>query len=445
MIQDAIRYYHELLETKHLDSTGEILGSANEKLSVAGRPVCSVLRPCFIEEKTYSYVKNASTLVMNGIAVLCRKLLSDDELRKQMDLSPAEEAILHVPTGYGLPDVSARLDGFLAEDGSFHFVEYNADSPGGIGYGDALGELFFSMPILDEFSRRFPCTAVPVRSIAFQALVRAYHKWGGKGLPAIAIIDWKETATSPEFLLFQEFFERRGCSVRIGDPRDLEYKNGRLNLGDFAIDLVYKRLVVGEMLSRMGTENALVRAARDGAVCVANGFSVQMAFRKNLFALLSDPVHSNLFDDSLRRAIDQHIPWTRRVRECKTTVGDREIDLVPFIGSNRDHLVLKPGGDYGGRGVVLGWEVTEPEWSSALEHALSESYVVQERVPLARETYPAIRDGKLHFDERYFDLDPYVWNGERIEGCGVRLSRVALLNVSAGGGSATPMFILKNA
>jgi hypothetical protein len=53
-------------------------------------------------------------------------------------------------------------------------------------------------------------------------------------------------------------------------------------------------------------------------------------------------------------------------------------------------------------------------------------------------------DGKLLFDERYFDLDPYVWDGTRAEGCGVRLSRLAILNVSAGGGSAAPLFVLRN-
>ncbi len=71
------------------------------------------------------------------------------------------------------------------------------------------------------------------------------------------------------------------------------------------------------------------------------------------------------------------------------------------------------------------------------------SYVVQERVSVGREPYPSLIEGKLRFEERYFDLDPYVWDGERIEGCGVRLSRQALLNVSAGGGSATPVFVLR--
>jgi len=443
MIRAAINHYHELLQKKHLESTVQILDSAKEKLSVAGRPVCSVLRPYFIDEKTYEFVKTASTLVMRGISTLCGYLLKNPELRKQVDLSENEEEIIQIDTGYGLPDVSARLDGFLSAENVFRFVEYNADSPGGIGYGDALGELFASMPLLKEFSSRHPFRAVSVCGMVFEALLRSYHRWGGKGLPAIGIVDWKETPTLPEFVLFQEYFEKHGCRVRIGDPSDLDYRNGKLYLGDFVIELVYKRLVVGEMLQRLGTDHALVRAAKDRAVCVANGFGVQLGFHKTLFALLSDPAHSNLFAKEVADAVSRHIPWTRRVIESKTEYKGKIVDLVPLIADHKDTFVLKPGGDYGGRGVILGWESSDSQWDAALQAALSSSYVVQARVDVGKELYPSIVNGQLDFHERFFDLDPYVWNGEQIEGCGVRLSRAALLNVSAGVGSATPMFILR--
>jgi hypothetical protein len=442
-ISSAIDHYHNLLQERHLESTVSILDSVQEKLSVASRPVCAVLRPFFIEEATYQFVKNASTLVMRGISKLSRHLLADSKLRRQMDLAADEEEIIQIDTGYGLPDVSARLDGFLSHQGAFQFVEYNADSPGGIGYGDALGDLFASMPVVQEFAKRYRFRTVGVRDMTVHALLQAYFRWGGKRLPAIAIIDWKDASTRAEFLLFQEYFEKHGCRARIGDPRDLEYRNGKLFLGDFQIDLVYKRLVVGELLRRLGLKHALLRAARDGAVCVANGFGIQLAFHKTLFALLSDPEYSHIIGEDAAAAVARHVPWTRRVSECKTLYRGKTIDLLPMITSNKDSFVLKPGGDYGGRGVVLGWQSTDAEWSSAIHAALDSSYVVQERVDVGSEMYPSFENGHLVFQKRYFDLDPYVWNGETIEGCGVRLSQAALLNVSAGGGSATPMFILK--
>lgn len=443
MTPDAIAYYHDLLIERHAQSTIDILGSVKNRLVVSGRPVCNVLRPYFIEATLYSQIMRASILLMRGIAVLRRRLMQDSKLRLQMNLTAAEETIIHVDSGYGFPDVSARLDGFLSAENHFAFVEYNSDSPGGIGYGDELAELFATMPVSREFSKRYPFQIVPTRSIVFESLLRAFHRWGGKGLPAIGIIDWKEAVTRPEFLLFQEFFEKHGCRVKIGDPRDLEYRNGGLYLGDFHIELVYKRLVVAEMLDRLGCENVLVQAARDHAVCVAPGLGVQLAFRKSLFAMLSDPVHSGLFDADVQQVIRKQVPWTRNVQECKTTYNDNEVDLLPHILHNRESFVLKPAADYGGRGVVLGWNVTSQEWESALNHAINHPYVVQERVQIGSESFPSMDGEQLIFADRFFDLDPYVWNGERSEGCGVRLSSVPLLNVSAGGGSATPLFILQ--
>ncbi len=444
-VTDAIDYYHELLAGRYLESTVELLAQATERkmLAFGSRPVCSVLRPFFIDEARYESVVHASTFVMLGIAKLARRLFVDDRLRRELDLTPEEEAISQIATRYGPPDVSGRLDGFLSAEGDFHFVEYNAESPGGLGYGDALGNVFGQMPIMQEFGGRYNIRSLPIRTFVFDALLGVYHRWGGKGLPNIAIIDWRGVSTYSEFLLMREEFESHGCPVRIADPDELEYRNGRLFIEDFPVDLIYKRVVVQELLAKYGLGHPMIEAVRDGAVCMANGFGVHMLNKKSPFALLSDPTYAYLFEPEILQALGRHIPWTRKVRECKTAYRDMTVDLIPFIAENRERFVLKPNGEYGGKGVALGWEMDEAAWGVALEGALGTSYLVQERVPLGRETYPSLIEGNLRFDERYYDLDPYVWNGERIEGCGVRLSSLALLNVTAGGGSATPMFIIR--
>jgi len=441
---DAIDYYHELLATRHLASTQESLARATDRdrLAFRDRPICTVLRPYFIDETTYDYIKNASLLVMRGIAALGRALADDPGLRSELDLTAEEEQIARIDSGYGAPDVSARLDGFLSEEGDFNFVEYNAESPGGLGYGDALSEAFRQMPIMEDFDDRYIARAVPVRDMVFDALLKTYRRWGGQQLTKIAIVDWRDVSTYSEFLLMKAHFEAQGCRVRIADPDELEYRHGRLFIEDFAIDLVYKRVVIGELLEKYGLKHPLIDAVRDRAVCMANGFGVQMLYKKGIFALASDPANARLFEPEIARALARHIPWTRKVRECKTIYDGREIDLIEFISANRERLVLKPNGEYGGKGVVLGWETDDDVWQMALKEALEASFIVQERVGLGREVFPSIVGGRLSLDERYLDLDPYVWSGEGVEGCGVRLSQLALLNVSAGGGAATPMFII---
>jgi uncharacterized circularly permuted ATP-grasp superfamily protein len=442
-ISEAIEYYHELLSGNHGADSIEYLTQKLQQplLQVAGRSVCNVLRPYFIDRKTYDFVQHATSLVMNAIATLGDAFMKDPSLRAPMDLSAEEEEMIAIDTGYGAHDVSARIDGFLSNDGDLHFIEYNADSPGGIAFGEVLSEVFAGTPLMTDFAKKYHFSFLRVRENVFQNLIGAYHRWGGQGLPNIAVVDWRTASTYNEFLLSQSYFESKGCAARVADPSELEFRNGQVFIKDFKVDLIYKRLLVGDILTKLGIKHPLVNAVRQKQVCVANGFRVQMMFKKMVFAFLSDPQYSHFFEPEIRVGLARHIPWTRRVIDSATSYGGQKIDLIPFIERERERLVLKPNSEYGGRGVVLGWECDSAKWSDALKNAIDSSYVVQERVAVGREAFPSLIDGKLRFEERYFDLDPYIWNGTRVEGCGVRLSRLALLNV-AGGGSATPMFIL---
>lgn len=444
-VKEAVGFYHNLLSGPFLRSTSELLEEAilGKKLTFGGRSTCTVLRPCFVQNETYSYIEQAATSVMAGISSAAAHLFRNRELRRELALSELEEEIIQIDTGYGPADVSARLDGFLGNQGDFRFVEYNADSPGGLGFGDALADVFRSLPILQEFAKRHPFRCFPVRDLTLQNLAEAYRRWGGRNLPNIAIIDWKNASTYNEFLIMQDYFRSNGYSVRIADPEELDYKNGKLRIQDFRIDLIYKRLLVGELLSKFGLKHPLLDAARERSVCVVNGFSVQMLFKKILFAILSDPLFDRLYTADVRNAFMKFIPWTRKVREGKTTYQDQTIDLVPYICENRNQFVLKPNSEYGGRGVVLGWDATSEAWDQALKRAVSEPYIVQERVSVGDEVYPGLENGNLIFDQKYFDIDPYIWNGSTAQGSGVRLSSSALLNVSAGGGSAVPLFVLE--
>ena len=57
----------------------------------------------------------------------------------------------------------------------------------------------------------------------------------------------------------------------LADPRSLDYRNGQLRAGDFQINLIYKRVLCSELIQRMGMDNPIVRAVKDGAVDAAVG------------------------------------------------------------------------------------------------------------------------------------------------------------------------------
>lgn len=440
----AIEHYHGLLNGPLADDAKARLhaGTARYRLSFGERPICNVLRPLFVTARQYEYFQRESTLVLSALQKLYRAVLEDAALRAELDLSPAEEELVQIEPGYAAPDASGRLDAFMNSHDDFSFVEYNADSPGGILYGDALSEIFMEMQLVKEFGQRFPVQRVPLRPQLLETLLTAYRQHGWQERPRIAIVDWREAATYAEFEICRAYFESQGYATIIVDPRELDYRGGWLRAGDFKINLVYKRLIVSELLDRCGLQHPLVRAARDRAVCVVNSYRVQLLTKKAVFALLDDPAHEHMFNVAEISALRRHIPWTRKLRPATTTYHGRSVDLLEFAASHREQLVLKPNSEYGGRGVLLGWECSDEQWQQALREAVNGSFVVQERVEVLQQSFPTLHGEEITYENRYVDFDPYTWSGQDILGAGVRLSASALLNVTAGGGSATPLLIL---
>ena len=138
------------------------------------------------------------------------------------------------------------------------------------------------------------------------------------------------------------------------------------------------------------------------------------------------------------------MPWTRVVEERTTSHGEQNVDLLPFIAANREQLVLKPNDEYGGKGIVLGWTVDDATWATAIQTALAEPYIVQQRVTVPSELWPAWTDGGLHLGERMLDTAPFMADSTMMTGVLTRIATDPLLNVTAGGGSNVPTFLVED-
>jgi uncharacterized circularly permuted ATP-grasp superfamily protein len=295
-----------------------------------------------------------------------------------------------------------------------------------------------------EFLRHYEVRYMPVRHSVLNALTDAHQQWAGRReAPRIAILDWREVPSYSEFVMFAEYFKSQGLECVIADPREVEYRNGRLVAGDFHITLIYKRVLISELIERGGLNQPVVQAVRDGAVCMVNPFRCKILHKKASLAVLVDERNADLFSDAENEAIEAHIPWTSRVEERHARYHGQTIDLVPFILEHRENLVLKPNDEYGGKGIVLGWETDDSGWAQAIQTALTEPYIVQERVAIPSEPFPSIVDGRVELIDRMMDTNPFVFYGDYMDGCLSRLSTEALLNVSAGSGSAVATFVVE--
>jgi hypothetical protein len=379
-------------------------------------------------------------------------MLAEPKLRAQVFLDPDEEALIKIPTGYRTNIPTARLDSFFARSASdkhaLTFIEFNGESPAGMAYNDVLGELFLETPLMQHFQDRYDMAPLEVRQHALDALSRIYYEWRGNSskLPEMAIVDWAGVPTTGEFHLFRDYFGEHGIEVTICTPDDLDFHGGKLYAGEREVDFVYKRVLTTEFLRKYRLDHPLIAALRAGAICMANPFTCKLVHKKASFAVASDERNAYLFKADEREAIRRHIPWTRTIEERYTVdTRDRKIDLLPWASDNKEHLVLKPNDEYGGKGVLIGWETGQSEWDRALEGALGEPSIVQERAEIAYELFPSIDNrGNVEIGERLVDCDPFLFHGDTMGGCLTRLSTVTLLNVTAGGGSVVPAFVIRD-
>ena len=444
----AIARYHDLLASGLAGDSQEWLEEqiARRDLTFGGRPVCTVLRPRWMTPSEYELCRDRAAVVLRAFGSAHRAAIADENVRRQLRLTDWEEQLVTVNPGFAAASPTSRLDAFFVDNGKgLRFTEYNAETPAGAAYNDALTELFEQMPVMRAFQRHYHLRPLPARSGVLRSLLGAFAEWSGtRARPRIAILDWREVPTFSEFVLYERYFAEQGLECRIVDPREVEYRDGVLRHGDFEISLIYKRVLIHELVERCGIDGPVIRAVRDRAVCMVNPFACKLMHKKASLAVLSDERNARLFGAEEREAIRAHIPWTRVVEERRTIFDDKEIDLPLFIRDNRERLVLKPNDEYGGKGIVLGWEATDTEWEAGLAAAREEPYIVQERITLPSEPFPSVVDGELRVYDRMLDTAPFVSDGAYVEGCMTRLGTAALLNVTSGGGSNVPTYVIES-
>lgn len=448
MLEEAVARYHELLGEDDLaESSRRILdeGLERARLIFGGRRLSPYLRPHFVTEEDFERVRSVCETVWGAIQKVKDAAVKDPSLLDELGLTEIERELVSIDPGYAAVSPTARLDSFLTDE-AYSFVELNGESPAGIAYADAAYDIFLQLPVMKRFGESYNVRPLYGRRLMLDVLLRAHEEYLGHSperTPHIAIIDLKGMPTQKEFELFKEFFEGEGYPSIICSPEELEWTGERLrSTQGFEIDIVYKRLLVNEYLPIIREYPALLEAYRAGAICMVNSFRSKLIHKKALFAVLTDERHASLFSEDERKAIRAHVPWTRRVRAEKTEHYGEEIELLDFIKHTRDRLVLKPNDDYGGHGIYIGWDTDESSWSKALNEAVDDGdYVVQERVPTARETFPALQpDGTIQFAEQLVDLDPLLFDG-KVGSAFTRLSFTELANVTSGGGMV-PTFVI---
>jgi hypothetical protein len=414
------------------------------RLTFGDRIHCPFLRPFFLTAADEARIRAAAeTIAVLGERV-ARAAMDDPRLFSDLGVTAAEEPLIRIEPGYATASTASRLDAFLLPD-SLRFAEYNAESPAGPAYTQRLCELFDELPVMSRFREgRKVRFHRPVPAL-LDALLASYREWGGReSPPTVAIVDWRDVPTWSEFEILRDAFEEAGVPTLVQAPGELSFDGTTLTAAGRKIHLVYRRVLLNDIVARPAECAALVDAYQARAVCVANTFRCKLPHKKAFFAVLTDPAHAGLFSGAEHAAIQAHVPWTRLMADGATEKNGSRGSLLEIARRQRDQLVLKPNDEYGGKGVVLGWETTASAWDDALQTALRDphgSWIVQERIAVRREVFPQFDDaGCVTMRDMLVDFAPYLFRG-KIGGYLTRLSATGLANVTSGGGQVPPFVV----
>ncbi len=234
---------------------------------------------------------------------------------------------------------------------------------------------------------------------------------------------------------FEHIFLAREMGVPLVEGNDLVVQNGsvwmRTTAGLAPVHAIYRRLNddfldpdVFRPDSTLGVRG-LIDVWRAGRVAIANAVGTGVADDKAIYAYMPRIIRYYLGEDPVLANVDTHI--------CGEPEG------LAHTLANLEDLVVKPVGESGGYGLIIGPHATKQEIADFRVQLQADpaNYISQPMISLS--VSPTLAGNKLL--PRHVDLRPFAITGKKTWVLPGGLTRVALregslvVNSSQGGGS----------
>lgn len=248
----------------------------------------------------------------------------------------------------------------------------------------------------------------------------------GRPLRTIAIVDEapQQQYLYPEFLLFQQLFQRHGLQAVIADPSELSMRDGQLWHGTTPIDMVYNRLT--DFLLEAPSSTALREAYLSHAVVLTPHPQAHALYadKRNL-ALLGNPDRLQALGvpEPVQKILSASIPHTEVVDAAN----------AERLWAERRKLFFKPMAGYGSRAAYRGDKLTKRVW----EEILAGRYVAQAIVAPGERTI----DHEDAHQILKFDVRNYTY-GDKVQWVAARLYQGQTTNFRTPGGGFAPVYSL---
>ncbi len=312
--------------------------------------------------------------------------------------------------------------------GQFKVLEDNARTPSGVSYVVENRHMM---------QRTFP-------DMMEEIGIRPVSDYGQKLLEAVAemapsaVIDPQVVLLSPGVFnsaYFEHVFLAREMGVPLVEGSDLFVEDDRVwmrtTAGKAPVHAIYRRIDDAFLDPQVFNPESLLGvpgifgAYAKGNVGLANAVGTGCSDDKAVYAYMPRIIRYYLSEDPILDNVDTHI--------C------REREGLAYTLANLENLVVKPVGESGGYGIVIGPRASREEIEDIRAKLLADpaNFISQPMIDLS--VCPTLIDGMI--EPRHVDLRPFVVTGQSSWVLPGGLTRVALrrgsliVNSSQGGGS----------
>lgn len=423
-------------------------------MTMQGKPFPTFLKPYLVDLKDRKEFASSTQLIMAAIERVAAAFFSDDKFKRLVELDGRVAEFATMNPIYPNRQIVARLDAFYTpETGDIKFIEFNCDSPSGMGWHDVMIDMFWELECVKGLHKDYPLKTDKFLDTHCAMMIKKYQQFcEAKGVkpskdPFLAMVCARESTVKTDVEIISSTLRQKGYRSRWADPRDFTYDGKKLMLDGDEVHLIY-RDAIQEFLDEpyFGHTDAALNAYRDGNICFINPFSSRVGGLKSILAVMHDDQFANLFTEEQREAIKKYIPWTRLMREGKTDYHGKTVDLAGHVRDNRAKMVLKPTSGYGGKNVVIGPDVDDQEWQNTMKIALTpgNNYVVQELVPIPADEFPVMVDGQFKgFAKKNVNINFWAFDGV-FGGAYVRAAAGSIINIHQGGGLVPVFYVDKH-
>lgn len=395
---------------RYAEDFRDILADSKEQRRLYhGAVIPMTYQGLFLDDETVDVYADIIEMMARIGRKVTAEYVRNPAYREGFRFDETTEALILIDPGYDEPVPIGRYDIFYNGGRDFKFCELNTDGASAMNEDRVIGGLLMNSASFRELGKDWHIEQFELFDSLVQAFLSRYAKITDEQARTVAIVDFMDKGTTIEFEVFRKAFERSGVDCLICEPNAMRYERGRLIGRDVdsgreaAIDLVYRRVVTGDFVERIGECGDFLQAYRDRAFVMMGSFRSQVMHSKLIFDMLYDSQTKRILSEEENAFVAAHVPVTHKLIT--------EADYARVIDC-KDDFILKPYNSYASHGILLGREHDPAQWRALVEALPADEYIYQSYVDVEKTPFVELIDGEFQTNRLGHVIGLFMYDGQ---------------------------------